>query len=92
MKVITTQEFLEREAITGNLSVRPSEDVLRLKVKVRTIIFRDLRLVQLVLVFFPEGIKEERQCNFLYISYGAVLEFRQRHWHRCNVTLESELV
>lgn len=34
VRVITTEEFLEKEALTGNLGIQPSEDVKRLNVEV----------------------------------------------------------
>ena len=36
VEVITTEEFLEREALSGNLGVSPSEDVKRLKHQARS--------------------------------------------------------
>lgn len=35
VSVMTTEEFLEKEAFPGNLGIQPSEDVMRLKVLVR---------------------------------------------------------
>lgn len=35
VSVITTEEFIEKEALSGNLGILPSEDVLRLNVRVR---------------------------------------------------------
>ena len=35
VSVITTEEFIEKEALSGNLGISPSEDVMRLNVWVR---------------------------------------------------------
>ena len=35
VSVITTEEFIEKEALSGNLEIAPSENVMRLDVTVR---------------------------------------------------------